>query len=211
MEKSMYKGPWRVPRRKRTPKDPTAPKRPMSAFLAYSNKRRAMVKKKNPDLSNADTSKTLSTMWKEATDQIRQKYIKEELEQRNQYKDAMAAWKIENEKRKLLQRRNQAQHALADNLGLHSRSHGLHHRNTAENTDASHPTDETSVAPYIQSTPLLRMGLSSFEEVGVNKGQMVPAYAVRPGPQSHLAGHQAFISEMQAFQQGYDLQNRLRR
>lgn len=29
VEKAMYKGPWKVPANKRTPKDPSAPKRPM--------------------------------------------------------------------------------------------------------------------------------------------------------------------------------------
>ena len=34
-EKSLYTGPWQIPS-KRTRKDPSAPKRPMSAFLFYS-------------------------------------------------------------------------------------------------------------------------------------------------------------------------------
>jgi hypothetical protein len=45
VEKAMYKGPWKIPANKRTPKDPAAPKRPMSAFLAFSNKRRAALKR----------------------------------------------------------------------------------------------------------------------------------------------------------------------
>jgi hypothetical protein len=44
-EKSRYSGPWKVPVGKRSLKDPSAPKRPMSAFLAYSNKRRGAVKR----------------------------------------------------------------------------------------------------------------------------------------------------------------------
>ena len=54
VEKAMYKGPWKVPANRRTPKDPTAPKRPMSAFLAFSNKRRAALKRQHPDATNAD-------------------------------------------------------------------------------------------------------------------------------------------------------------
>jgi hypothetical protein len=42
-EKAAYKGPWAVPKR-RAKKHPLAPKRPMSAFLKYSQKRRSVVK-----------------------------------------------------------------------------------------------------------------------------------------------------------------------
>ena len=64
-EKAQYKGPWKVPSSKRKVKDPSAPKRPMSAFLAYSNSRRAGLKKQNPKATNADLSRMLSQSWKE--------------------------------------------------------------------------------------------------------------------------------------------------
>jgi HMG (high mobility group) box len=101
VEKSLYKGPWKVPANKRTPKDPTAPKRPMSAFLAFSNKRRAALKRENPDATNADLSKMLSKTWKEAPDDLRKKYMDEEADLRAKYKICMAAWrkKVAEEKR----------------------------------------------------------------------------------------------------------------
>jgi hypothetical protein len=34
-EQALYKGPWKVAAGKRLPKDPTAPKRPMSAFSLF--------------------------------------------------------------------------------------------------------------------------------------------------------------------------------
>jgi HMG (high mobility group) box len=43
VEKAMYSGPWQVPW-KRVKKDPSAPKRPMSAFLYYSQGKRADIK-----------------------------------------------------------------------------------------------------------------------------------------------------------------------
>jgi hypothetical protein len=97
----MYKGPWKIPANKRTPKDPTAPKRPMSAFLAFSNKRRAALKRQTPDATNADLSKMLSVTWKEAPDELRKKYMEEEAELRQKYKIAMAAWrrKVADEKK----------------------------------------------------------------------------------------------------------------
>lgn len=101
VEKAMYKGPWKVPANKRTPKDPTAPKRPMSAFLAFSNKRRAGLKREHPDATNADLSKMLSKTWREAPDELRKKYMEEEAELRAHYKVEMAKWrkKVADEKK----------------------------------------------------------------------------------------------------------------
>lgn len=101
VEKAMYKGPWKVQANKRTPKDPSAPKRPMSAFLAFSNKRRAALKRENPDATNADLSKMLSKTWKEIPDDIRKKYMDEEAILRATYKVDVAQWrkKVADEKK----------------------------------------------------------------------------------------------------------------
>ena len=55
-EKSSFTGQWNIPKR-RAKKNPLAPKRPMSAFLKYSQTRRKLVKKENPDMSNTDVSR----------------------------------------------------------------------------------------------------------------------------------------------------------
>ena len=101
VEKSTYKGPWKVQANKRTPKDPSAPKRPMSAFLAFSNKRRAALKRENPDATNADLSKMLSKTWKIIPDDVRKKYMDEEAELRATYKVEVAKWrkKVADEKK----------------------------------------------------------------------------------------------------------------
>lgn len=89
----MYKGPWTVPIGNKRPKDETAPKRPMSAFFAFSNKRRAAVKAQMPGASNAEVSKALSRMWKEAPEELRRQYQEEEAELRQLYKVRIAAWR----------------------------------------------------------------------------------------------------------------------
>lgn len=129
VEKALYKGPWKVPANKRTPKDPTAPKRyvsivcgsrslfvvlnillslfakrPMSAFLAFSNKRRAALKRENPDATNADLSRMLSVTWKEAPDNVRKQYMEEEAELRAKYKVEMAKWKKKAAEEKRIER-----------------------------------------------------------------------------------------------------------
>ena len=72
-----------------------------SAFLAFSNKRRAALKRQHPDATNADLSKMMSKTWKEAEPSLRQKYMDEEAELRQQYKVEMAKWrkKVAEEKR----------------------------------------------------------------------------------------------------------------
>lgn len=117
VEKAMYKGPWKVPANKRTPKDPSAPKRPMSAFLAFSNKRRAALKRQHPDATNADLSKMLSKTWKEAPDELRRKYMDEEAELRETYKVEMAKWrkKVAEEKKAERKEREDIAMATAEN------------------------------------------------------------------------------------------------
>lgn len=87
-EKAAYKGPWKVP----SSKNPTAPKRPASAFLAFSNERRRDVSQDNPDLSSAEISGLLSKMWKEAPTPVRDKFREEERQRREQYKKDLSEW-----------------------------------------------------------------------------------------------------------------------
>lgn len=104
VEKAMYKGPWKIPANKRAPKDPSAPKRPMSAFLSYSNKLRASLKKQNPNATNADLSKMLSITWKQLSDEERKKFMDEEAELRAKYKVEMAEWRQKHAEEKRAER-----------------------------------------------------------------------------------------------------------
>jgi hypothetical protein len=80
--------------------DPSAPKRPASAFLSFSNSRRAAVKQENKQATNAEISGILSTMWKEAPDDLKKKYMDQEAKAREEYKKRMAEWRVENDKTK---------------------------------------------------------------------------------------------------------------
>lgn len=93
-EKANYSGPWQAPQR-RTKKDPSAPKRPMSAFLYFSQKYRPIVKAQKPDLKNTDVSKCLGEMWRNAPTEERNMYIDCEAQQRAKYKVDIAKWKQE--------------------------------------------------------------------------------------------------------------------
>ena len=96
-EKSEYKGPWVVPKR-RAKKHPLAPKRPMSAFLKFSQKRRSMVKERNPDMSNTDVSRLLGEMWRNASAAERAPYVEQEELERAAYKSEIQKWREEQAK-----------------------------------------------------------------------------------------------------------------
>lgn len=91
-EKSEYKGPWIAPKR-RAKKHPLAPKRPMSAFLAYSRKRRSLVKEQHPELSNTDVSRLLGEMWRNASGDEREPYVHQEEREREIYKEEIKQWR----------------------------------------------------------------------------------------------------------------------
>lgn len=98
-----YKGPWKVlAKREKKPHD--APKRPMSAFLSFSNKRRSDAMKNNPGLSQAEISALLSKMWNDAPAEIRDEHIKKEQEARLVYKKAIAIWREKDSQMKSKER-----------------------------------------------------------------------------------------------------------
>lgn len=112
VEKSLYTGPWKVPAQKRSQKDPNAPKRPMSAFLAFSHARRAEVKSKNPGMNNAEISRVLAKMWKDASEDEKKDYIKQEYELRQKYLSEIAVWRENTEKEMKDQRKHREEIAL---------------------------------------------------------------------------------------------------
>ncbi|CAB9513755.1 Nuclear autoantigen Sp-100 (Fragment) [Seminavis robusta] len=96
-EKAAYKGPWSVPKR-RAKKHPLAPKRPMSAFLMFSQKRRSQVKLDNPDMSNTDVSRLLGEMWRNASAKERAPYVEKEQGQRAVYKEQIKKFREDQAK-----------------------------------------------------------------------------------------------------------------
>lgn len=119
MEKSMYTGPWKVPAtRKRISKDPRAPKRPMSAFLAFSNSKRRYVKAQNRvGTSNAELSRILAQIWKNSSDDDKKFFVDEEYRLRQDYKLAMSAYTKQTDeefKAKRLERENKVIAAIRE-------------------------------------------------------------------------------------------------
>lgn len=112
VEKTMYTGPWKVPAKKRTAKDPDAPKRPMSAFLSFSHAKRSEVKDSHPTKSNAEISRVLAQMWKEAPEEDKKSHVDQEFTLRQKYKSAIAIWRDKSEREIAQQRKSREDMAL---------------------------------------------------------------------------------------------------
>jgi hypothetical protein len=107
-EKANYNGRWKVPRNEKPHKDPRAPKRPITAFLAFSNHYRESVRAKNPGMKTTGISKILAHMWRDAPIEERQFYLEQDLQQRKRYRAALQQYKA----RKALDRRQREAIAL---------------------------------------------------------------------------------------------------
>ena len=93
VEKALYTGPWKIPVKQKSAKDPGAPKRPMSSFLSYSNSKRSEIKRTHPGISNSDASKLLAQMWKEAPYEEKREHIEREERLREIYKRDIAEYR----------------------------------------------------------------------------------------------------------------------
>ena len=209
MEKSMYTGPWKqkVQAKKRKNKDPGAPKRPMSAFLFYSNSKRAYVKNEYKDAKNAEMSRIIAQMWKDADAEEKKAFIDEEFELRQQYKIAMAEWKRQAEeeiKTKREKRENEATQAVREgrlpisNEDQHSRSSIVgsatdsitsmgseYSTKMANDTFAStlaNPYPPVSQKSSSSSRPAQNYSFSSSEYTQHNQHQYAPAPSAHYNP-----------------------------
>ena len=81
--------------KRRARKHPLAPKRPMSAFLKYSQKRRQEVKEANPEMNNTDISRLLGELWRAAGAAEKEPYVESEKVERAAYNEAIATWREE--------------------------------------------------------------------------------------------------------------------
>eukprot|EP00543_Licmophora_paradoxa_P003446 CAMPEP_0202448528 /NCGR_PEP_ID=MMETSP1360-20130828/7347_1 /ASSEMBLY_ACC=CAM_ASM_000848 /TAXON_ID=515479 /ORGANISM="Licmophora paradoxa, Strain CCMP2313" /LENGTH=338 /DNA_ID=CAMNT_0049066155 /DNA_START=576 /DNA_END=1592 /DNA_ORIENTATION=+ len=105
-EKATYAGPWQVPW-KRARKDPSAPKRPMSAFLYFSQERRKQIKNENPSMKNTEISRILGDIWRNASEEEKRPHVEREKSEREKYKIEIAKWREDQEKKIEDQRKQQ--------------------------------------------------------------------------------------------------------
>ena len=136
------------PNRKAT--TPGAPKRPISAFLEYSNGKRASVKRKNPSLSNADISKHLSEQWKAEEPNIRQGFLDAAHDRRVKHKSDMADWHKSMEQR------------MQDQYQQNRRTESSEYKNSDDITSEDAPTTSETEGIPDTSTGASSSGYASF-------------------------------------------------
>ena len=146
MEKASYTGPWQVPW-KRAKKDPSAPKRPMSAFLFFSQGKRRELKEKNPGMKNTEVSRLLGEMWRNAPESERRPHIEKEKEEREKYKVAIADWRKEAEAREREEQKAKAEQAayMANMYAQHPPMDPQHQH--------QHPYDNSMMGHYPTPPP----------------------------------------------------------
>ncbi|GAA5960914.1 hypothetical protein JCM3765_007535 [Sporobolomyces pararoseus] len=73
-------------------KDPNAPKRPLSAYMHFSQAKRAEVKEENPDVTFGEIGKLLGAKWKEADAEERAPFEEKAKEDKARYEKEKAEY-----------------------------------------------------------------------------------------------------------------------
>ncbi|GAN07545.1 non-histone chromosomal protein 6 [Mucor ambiguus] len=77
--------------KKRGKKDPNAPKRGLSAYMFFSQDKRAQVKEENPEASFGTLGKLLGEKWKAMSDEEKKPYVDKAEADKKRYEDEKAA------------------------------------------------------------------------------------------------------------------------
>ncbi|KAL0076442.1 non-histone chromosomal protein 6 [Phycomyces blakesleeanus] len=77
-------------KKRRTKKDPSAPKRGLSAYMFFSQDQRHVVKENNPDASFGQIGKILGERWKKMTDADKKPYNQKAELDKKRYEDEKA-------------------------------------------------------------------------------------------------------------------------
>jgi hypothetical protein len=83
-----------MPRVAKKPKDPNAPKRPMSSYFLFSNERRAVMRKEMPEKKLTELSKLISVEWKELADDTKATYKKRWEDAKSEYAIVLGEYKL---------------------------------------------------------------------------------------------------------------------
>ncbi|KAI9222646.1 HMGB family protein [Blastocladiella britannica] len=82
----------RKPRQPKKYKDPTKPKRPMTAFFLYSGDHRDTIKEANPGMRVGDIAKKLGEQWRGLSEEEKDVYNKRNQQDKKRYEIELATW-----------------------------------------------------------------------------------------------------------------------
>ena len=174
-----------------------------SAFLAFSNKRRAALKRQHPDATNADLSKMLSKTWKEAPEELRRKYMDEEAELRQTYKVAMAKWRKKVSDEKKAERKERE--AMAMQTAENRANEAARNANNGSMESMTHDMSGMGAAYYGfppqqgQGDMNMNFGMQGGQPTGGQGGQQ--GHFMGPGPFNPQMQQQQLLQQLLANQQ----------
>lgn len=90
--------PYKKKARKSKTRDPTKPKRPISAYIAFSKAKRSEVKTANPEKTTTEILSLLAECWRNATDEEKKEFVEIAKEDKARYQEQMIEWKKTNVK-----------------------------------------------------------------------------------------------------------------
>ncbi len=93
MPKAATKKTGKVEKR-RSKKDPNAPKRGLSAYMFFANEQRENVRDENPGISFGQVGKLLGERWKALNDKQRTPYEAKAAADKKRYEDEKAAYNV---------------------------------------------------------------------------------------------------------------------
>lgn len=101
-EKASYTGPLLLPptekmtssnKKVKNERDPAAPKRPLTAFLYFSQQMRPALKEQNPRWGIAELSQELGRRWREMSDEQRSPYAEHAVEVKEKWREESSKYK----------------------------------------------------------------------------------------------------------------------
>ena len=85
------------PVKSKAPKDPDAPRKPLSAFFLFCGKERAVVQKELSSLNGAAVTRELGKRWALLDDKAKEVFEKASVEDKKRYEDGMKSYKPSEE------------------------------------------------------------------------------------------------------------------
>ena len=83
-------------------RDPTKPKRPISAYIAFSVAKRPEVKAANPEKTTTEILSLLAACWRNASDEEKEDFVQIAKENKVRYLEKMTEWRKTNAKQCLI-------------------------------------------------------------------------------------------------------------
>jgi len=83
--------------KKRTKKDPNAPKRGLSAYMFFANEQRDTVREENPGITFGQVGKLLGERWKALNDKQRAPYEAKAAADKKRYEDEKQAYNADQD------------------------------------------------------------------------------------------------------------------